>query len=128
MDKESPKKETGAYAPNIFIRLILWFAIYFGAQVPFIVENPRFVGVFWCFPFGLALYIDHFCPWKSDAHWSSADWAVAIAYGFYFVHLLLSLVLRSKWSFLFLMIILIGVVSLNLFGCAAEWHGLSEIH
>jgi hypothetical protein len=98
------------YAPSIGKRLAWWFGIYF-------------VMGFWLFPIGLCSYIDPLLP-HPDGTEPSADLSVGIAYGFYLLHLIVSLAIPSKRIFCILMIILVVAVTMTLSSCATEMHDL----
>ena len=108
-----------SYVPSLGKRLLLWFGVYFGFQLPLIGLLP----FFWLFPMGLAT---RFFPPLSIQD-SPSQAAQLAAYGFYVVHLTLSLAIKSRWVFLILMIILLVVVSLNLSTCMKETNGIGQI-
>jgi hypothetical protein len=104
-DDQIPKSSR---APALGKRLAWWFGIYIVAQLPLI-----FSGVpFWAFPMGLAAL---FLLGLSGPDFS--NWLAPFGYTLYVCHLALSLIVKSKRVFLFLMIILIIMVSLNLYSC-----------
>ena len=96
-------------SPSLRVRLIWWFGVYFAAQLPLIMFLP-FEPMF---PLGLlALWL----PGK-DFNGGLFEPILVSSYGFYIVHLILSLSLPSKMAFRILTIILIIAVVLNLAGC-----------
>jgi hypothetical protein len=117
-DKASPSN----YAPSVPIRLLCWFGIYFVAQLPLIY----FAFAFWMFPLGLASYIFPLLGWLGSLQLEK-EIAATLAYTFYLWHLILSLAVRSKKIFWFLMIVLIIVVCLNFSSCSNDMAGLGQI-
>ena len=111
--------QKGRYIPSFGIRLLLWFAIYLGLQLPLFGLFP----FFYLFPMGLA---KRFFP-PIDPQGAVSQMAQLCAYGFYLVHLTLSLAIANKWVFWVLMIILLVVVSLNLSTCMKETNGIGQI-
>jgi predicted small secreted protein len=122
----STKKPSAPYEPSVGTRLLWWFGIYFAAQLPLIF----FIPFFWAFPLGLATYILFMFP-SIESHPRSHPFAIelvyTLAYTFYLWHLILSLAVRSKRTFVVLMIILIIVVCLNLSSCSDGMAGLGQI-
>ena len=108
-----------AHAPSLGKRLLIWFGIYFGLQLPLIGLLP----FFWLFPVGLAY---RFFPplYLRDG---PSQLAQLTAYGFYAVHLALSLVVKNRWAFWILVLSLLVVVSLNLSTCMEETRGIGQI-
>jgi hypothetical protein len=103
---EIAKKEAVVYTPSVGVRLLWWFGIYVAAQLPLAFSSSPF----WAFPAGLAvLLLSSTAP--------SLNSLLPIGYVSYFVHLILSLTVRSKNFFRILMVILLVMVSLNLWSC-----------
>jgi len=119
----SDKEQLNSYAPSIGVRLLCWFGIYFGAQLPLIF----FAFAFWMFPMGLAAYLFSIFPRITVPNQFINVTACTLAYAFYLIHLTLSLTVRNKRTFIVLMIILIIAVCLTLFGCEDSMAGLGQI-
>jgi hypothetical protein len=97
-------------------RLLWWFGIYFGLQLPLIMLFPFILN----FPWGLA-------PYFAFIFGSSNEPAFRMTgYLFYFVHFLATITLSSRAIFNVLRIVLIIVVILNTVSCMKTtnplWH------
>jgi hypothetical protein len=113
------------YVPSLGKRLLLWFGIYFGAQVPLHI----YISSFYLFPVGLFEMFDHLSLLQvlSVGEGLAAFIFLIVPYLFYFGHLILSLSIRSKRGFFVLMAILIIAVCLNLYGCNEIMTRLGQI-
>jgi uncharacterized BrkB/YihY/UPF0761 family membrane protein len=103
--------------PNVGVRMLLWFGIYFGAQLPLIAYYP-FITLF---PAGLiSAYISPFLPAPENDYFPvlRCGPAVILGYVFYLVHFLLTLVMSRPHAFRILIRILIVAVIVNFTGCA----------
>jgi len=118
-ENEIPKSP---YSPTLGVRLLCWFGIYFGAQLPLVF----FAFAFWMFPLGLATFIFPLLGGLGSLQLEK-EIAATLAYTFYLWHLILSLTIRSKRIFVVLMVVLIIVVCLNLLSCEDGMKGLGQI-
>jgi len=103
--------------PNVGVRMLIWFGIYFGAQLPLIAYYP-FITMF---PAGLiSAYISPFLPAPENDYFPvlRCGPAVILGYVFYLVHFFLTLVASRPHVFRILIRILIVAVILNFTGCA----------
>ena len=114
-----------AYRPNFGSRILLWAGIYLGGAAPTVLLSGK-LGALVVFPWGLAFALTSVMLKSWTDGWG--DTAVGFAYGFYLVHLVLSLIIPSARVFRILMIILIVVVVINLGGCVEWAHQASQHH
>ena len=125
MDLETKLREDEKYEPSIWIRLAWWFGIYLGPQLPFALYSPA---VLLAFPVGL-FTLFWSIPWIKFLFDHQSDaWVIGISYGFYLVHLMLSLSIRRKKIFRLLIIILIVAVAFNLGGCGTILYRVKGIN
>ena len=114
MKMEPPAKGYFGYRPNVGIRLLVWAGIYLVGALPVALLLGTPMGLV-IFPWGLVLALSAVMPkWWTD---NLDSMGIGFAYGFYIVHLILSLVIPSARVFRILMIILIVAVVVNLATC-----------
>ena len=116
--------------PSIRTRLLCWFGIYFAAQLPLI---PWALNINWqawpLFPMAMEWGLIGLISWLVPRSLFDAGgnqplencvWWVAAIFPWvtYIAHLICTLCVRKRRSFLILMWILIGIVLLNLASCA----------
>ena len=109
----SDKKQLKPYAPSVGVRLLWWFGIYFGAQLPFYIRAPGLIIWIGKFPEGA---LAPFVP--SDFVSDPGGILGTLGYAVYLGHFILNLVVRTKRVFFLLMIILILLLCLTLYGWA----------
>jgi hypothetical protein len=114
METEPQKPREKTPAPSRIARFAWWFGIYLAAQLPLI----KHAGVFWMYPLGLSNFL-MFYNINIPLWCGSGLTLVCVPYVIYLVHLVLSLSVTKK-RFLFMMILLIVIVSLNTVGCEAS--------
>ena len=130
-------------APNRFIRLLWWFGIYLAAQLPLIPWAlnmdwhlwPLFpMAMEWSFVCLVSALMPHM-PNNPDGSITATrqtienfTWTVAIIlpWATYVIHLIWTLCVRRRRSFLILIWILIGIVVLNVASCAYFFHAPPE--
>jgi hypothetical protein len=93
-------------------RMLWWFGIYLGAQLPLITWWPFML----TYPWGLSPYVSFVLGYTFNYRPIFRDFG----YGFYLMHFLLTANFPSKKAFLALMVILIIVVSLNTASCVSS--------
>ena len=122
-------------APHRVIRLLLWFGIYFAAQLPLIPWGCKIDWHLWpLYPMtmewsfvSLVTWLMPHMPNNSDGSITSTRQAIETCiwtvgeifpWATYVVHLICTLCVRKRRSFLILMWILIVIVALNFASCA----------
>ena len=88
-------------------RLIGWFGIYLGFQLPLILLWPFFFD----YPWGLDPFL------AFNIHTAQEPRLRTIGYGIYLIHFVFTLALPNRKAFRILMIVLIILVSLNTASC-----------
>jgi hypothetical protein len=124
--------------PSRGIRLLWWFGIYFAAQLPLIPWGYHLNWHLWpLFPMamewgfiGLVSWLVPRSVFEAGGNQNTAQilqiciWWVAIIlpWATYVTHLIWTLCIRTRRSFLILIWILIGIVLLNIASCAYLFH------
>jgi hypothetical protein len=106
------------YEPHLVLRLLLWFGLYFGAQLPLIPYRQDWA---W-FPMGLLGPFVYLANKITGAEIVLPIWTLRALYACYAIHLLASLVVRRGKTFQVLIWILLFVVIFNLGGCELDQH------
>jgi hypothetical protein len=114
LDSQQPSAEP-VPTPRIRIRLLWWFGIYFGGQLPLV----KALFFFPLFPLGLLEWIPR--PRDNPIHPPNFAPFIVAAYGFYLAHFILSVWFSRATAFRILMISLLVVIVFNTIGC---WQGL----
>ncbi len=113
------------------IRLLLWFGIYFGAQIPLIPWTYKAWQLWPFFPMTLEWGFGGLVAWLVPRNvWDAGGdrlrdcvwWVAAALPLIYVVHLICTLCVQSRRSFLGFVWILIGILFLNIAGCAYFLH------
>jgi len=113
-----PRKIPPLYEPPLEVRMAWWFGIAGWPLLAALFTGPGAL----LFPVGL---LGAFQP---QGGFSSVGLVplIVISYGAYFVHFVLTLLLRRKEHFQILRAILIAMVVANVAGCAAEFHNFNS--
>ena len=103
-------------------RMLWWLGIYFGLQFPLILLFPFILN----FPWGLAPYFAFLFGSTNEPAFRMAG------YAFYLIHFVITAMAPGRKFFIFLMLVLIIVVSLNTVSCmkttAPLWYkGIGKI-
>lgn len=108
-----PPKTRVRYQPHLALRLACWFAIYLAnSYLVFIGASVKAGATFWpyyptSFPTGLSYFIVGILGLSPDLKYGY--FATVLAYGFYLLHLVLSLSFRSQkifWSLLLIFLVI----------------------
>jgi hypothetical protein len=106
------------YEPGFAFRLLLWFGIYIGAQLPLIPYRQDWA---W-FPMGLLGPFVYLANKITGAEIALPMWTLRVLYIGYALHLIASLVVRRRKIFQLLIWILFVLVIFNLGGCEMDQH------
>jgi hypothetical protein len=106
------------YEPSLPLRLLLWFGLYFGAQLPLIPYRQDWA---W-FPLGLLGPFVYLLNKITGAEIALPMWTLRVLYIGYALHLIASLVVRRRKTFQLLIWILLVLVIFNLGGCEMDQH------
>ncbi len=126
-----PKKVKQPDEPSVGIRLVWWFGVYFGAQVPLLLYINHFwnfkvigiIAMIRAFPFGLGHMISTHLTYDLPAKYQGVCSQFCngyLPYLIYLAHLGVSLAVRSKRVFYLLMLALAVILALNLSSCVSD--------
>ena len=106
------------YQPGLLVRLLIWFGIYFAAQLPLIPYHADYV---W-YPFGLVMPFVMLADKLTHSEIHLPALTLNILYVFYAAHLAASLIVRPRRTYYILIWILVFLVIFNLAGCELVQH------
>ncbi|MCE0484438.1 MAG: hypothetical protein LV479_09395 [Methylacidiphilales bacterium] len=132
MDRDKVLKSS--YSPFFGVRLLWWFGVYVIAQLPLIPWVWRYPAAWFNFPTGIAwplfLLTERFIDWTHRFGSAASEYFVialmVLPWIVYAAHLIFSLYVRKRRTFLILMWILGVIVLFNLGSCAYFIHAPPE--